>query len=116
MTEMKIPDGAQLYTILGLNIVAQKGLPDEMLALIAEGMVHSGHVIFDPETNQLVANPNIEDGKIQGLSVTTTGSGEILSASALPDEEIKKDLGLKDLHVKDGIIPDLKSMRVRKKK
>jgi hypothetical protein len=109
--QKKVPEGMKRYSILGLNFVAPDGLPDEMLALVAEGMVESGHAVFDPTTNQLRANPDIEQNRVHGMVIKVNDDGEILSSKKIPDDEIKKDLGIKDLTIRKGDYPDLRKKK-----
>lgn len=111
--EKKLPEGMQRYSILGLNFVAPSGMPDEILALVAEGMVQSGHVIFDPATNTLKPNPDVDQTKVQGLTLKVDEAGRIASAQKISDEQIKRDLGLSDLHISKGNIPDLRKKEDR---
>lgn len=93
-----IPEGMKRYTMLGLSIVAPDGIPEELIGAIIEGMVQSGHVVFDPVTNTLKNNPDIIDGEIQGLSMQVDGLGNVVNSRALSRNEIKDDLGIDEIN------------------
>jgi hypothetical protein len=108
-SEPIIPEGMHKYFVLGLGLVAPVGTPEELLVAIAEAMVQSGHVIFDPVTNTLKPNPNNVDGKLQGIDMQIDDLGRVHNAKAVPDDEIKKKFGISDLNIGDNPIPKPKS-------
>lgn len=96
--EYVVPEGKEHRTVLGLGFVVPAGTPEELLVAIADGMVQSGHAIFDPVTNTLKPNPEVSiNGKLHGLSMNVDDSGNVRNAKTIPDEQVKKHFGVDKL-------------------